>query len=72
MNMWVVFCLFCTHMIAIHQNCEACSEADANNDSPIRLIVGVIAKGPIKRKIKPIRPLNPITTWNKADTVIAP
>ena len=48
------------------------SAAAPNNESPIRAMVGAIARGPINLSKTPTNPVMPIKTWNRAATAIAP
>ena len=63
---------FLTYISAIHHCVDAFSAAGWNSEIPISVIVGVIANGPINLITIPIRPVNPITTWNREATIIAP
>ena len=63
---------FITYKNAIPHWLEAVPEAAPNRLRPTRAIVGVIVNGPINLSNRPSIPENPITTWNMADTMIAP
>ena len=48
------------------------SAATLNSPTPIKVIVGAIVRGPMKRRRTPMSPVKPITIWNNADTIMAP
>ena len=59
-------------MKAIYHCADALAAAASNRAIPIRAMVGVMARGPINLRTSPIRPENPISTWNNEATMIAP
>ena len=61
-----------TYISAIHHCEDALSAAAWNSDTPISVIVGVIASGPINRSTIPISPVKPMITWTNDATMIAP
>ena len=51
-----------TYIIAMYHCSDALSAAAENKDSPMSVIVGVIARGPMNFSMKPMMPENPIRT----------
>ena len=59
-------------MIAIHHCLAQKSEAVLKSEIPIRVMVGVMVRGPMNLSTDPNRPVLPITTCAMADTAIDP
>lgn len=46
--------------------------AESNKERPIREMVGAIVRGPMNFINRPMRPVNPTSTWNRDPTIIEP
>ncbi len=56
----------------MYQLLEAKLAADGNRDTPTRVMVGAMARGPMHRSSRPMRPLRPSNTSNIDAIIIAP
>lgn len=61
-----------TYMAEMPQWVPALAADDSNSDRPMRVMVGAMVKGPMKRMRKPIMPEKPTTIWRSDATMMEP